>query len=113
MITPEDVRLAPLYDLNSTLLFGRAAEARQLAMRVGGEAELTAISLGNWRLLASSLRLDEDWVLYQLGTMATELPGVIADLTRAPDLSGTADRTLQRFRDRADRWCTQVRKVFS
>lgn len=113
LITPEDVRLAPLYDLNSTLLFGPAAEARQLAMRVGGEAELTAISLGNWRLFASSLRLDEDWVLYQLGTMATELPGVIADLTRAPDLSGIADRSLQRFRDRADRWCTQVRKVFS
>lgn len=113
LITPGDVRLAPLYDLNSTLLFGPAVEARQLAMRIGGEAELHAISGGNWRLFASSLRLDEEWVLHELAGMAAALPDVIANLTQAPGIAGIADRAMRRFRDRSEQWCLQVSRSFS
>lgn len=38
LLTPGDIRLAPLYDLNSTLPFGAAAEARNLAMSIGESA---------------------------------------------------------------------------
>lgn len=108
LLTPGDVRLAPLYDLNSTLLFGAAAEARQLAMRVGGEAELASIGIGNWRLFASSLRLDEDWLVRQLRDMAAELPGVIAELAGASDIDGIADGAMRRLQQRSEQWCAKA-----
>lgn len=108
LITPGDVRLAPLYDLNSTLPFGAAAEARHLAMRIGGETRLTQIGVGHWRLCAAALQVDEDWLIDQIQRMAAKLPGVIADLARAPDIAGVADRTVQRFQVRCEHWCADA-----
>lgn len=108
LITPGDVRLAPLYDLNSTLPFGAAAEARQLAMGIGGEARIAGIGIGNWRLCAAELRLDEDWIFDQLERMAARLPGVITDLAKEPDIAGVADLTLRRFQDRCEQWCAEA-----
>lgn len=108
LITHGDVRLAPLYDVNSTLPFGEAAEARTLAMRIGGEERLSSITRGNWRLFAAALHLEEEWVLDQLRAMATILPAVADDVCRQPDLAGLADRTLERFRHGCERWTAEA-----
>lgn len=108
LITPGDIRLAPLYDLNSTLPFGATGEARQLAMRIGGEDQLAAISNGNWRLFAASLHLDEEWVLDQIRNMSAVIPRIIADLAGEPSIAGIADRTVQRFQERSEQWCAEA-----
>lgn len=77
-------------------------------MGIGGEAELASIGIGNWRLFASSLRLDEDWVVHQLRSMAAELPGAITEVASSPDIDGIADRSMRRFQDRSEQWCAEV-----
>jgi serine/threonine-protein kinase HipA len=108
LITPGDVRLAPLYDLNTTLGFGHAGEANQMAMGIGGEDRFAQVSRGNWRLFATSLRLSEDWVLHELATMAERLPDALATVCAGEDLSGLADATLRRLQDRAAEWVLPI-----
>lgn len=107
LITPGDVRLAPLYDLNSTLTFGAAAEATHLAMAVGGEDRLDEISVGNWRLFAAELTLPEEWVLGEVQTMATQIPDAVATVCAADDVRGVADATLATLNDRVGAWATR------
>lgn len=109
LITPGDVRLAPLYDLNATLGFGDAGQANQMAMRVGGEGRFARISAGNWRLFATEVQLPVEWVLDQVRTMADQLPGVLTAVCVGPDLVGVADATLQRLQERVEQWCRTAR----
>lgn len=104
LITPGDLRLAPLYDLNSTLSFGTRVEAQTLAMAVGGEERFDSISLGNWRLFATELQLPEDWVVQQLRETAERLPDAITEVCASPDLGGLADATLSRLTKRVAEW---------
>lgn len=108
LLTPGDVRLAPLYDLNSTLLFGETAEARTLAMRIGGEDRLDSISLGNWKLFASEVKLDEAWVLHQVQTMAAAIPSAAADVCAQPDLAAIAPKALHRLAERCTQWASRA-----
>lgn len=109
LITPGDVRLAPLYDLNATLGFGDAGQANQMAMRVGGEGRFARISAGNWRLFATEVQLPEEWVLDQVRTMADQLPEALTKICLSPDLVGVADDTLQRLQERVEQWCRTAR----
>ena len=110
LITPGDVRLAPLYDLNSTLTFGAAGEATHLAMADGGEDRLDEISVGNWRLFAAELTLPEEWVLGEVQTMATKIPDAVATACAADDVRGVADATLATLNDRVDAWAARCSK---
>jgi hypothetical protein len=109
LITPGDVRLAPLYDLNATLGFGDAGQANQMAMRVGGEGRFERISSGNWRPFAGELQLSEEWVIDQVRTMAGHLPEALTAVCLTPDLVDIADATLQRTRERVALWCRTAR----
>lgn len=109
LITPGDIRLAPLYDLNATLGFGDAGQANRLAMQVGGENRLARISTGNWRLFAGEVQLAEEWVLDQVRTMAEQLPGALTTVCLSPDLVGIADSTLHRLQEQVERWCQTAR----
>jgi serine/threonine-protein kinase HipA len=109
LITPGDVRLAPLYDLNATLGFGDAGQANQMAMRVGGEGRFARISTGNWRLFATEVQLPENWVLDQVRTMADQLPEALTTVCVSSDLVGVADDTLQRLQEQVEQWCRTAR----
>lgn len=108
LITPGEVRLAPFYDLNSTLLFGATGEARRLAMSIGGEDRLASVSLGNWKLFAASLRLEEQWVLGEVESMAARLPDVAARICAEPDIGGFAPQAVTRFLDRCTQWSAEA-----
>lgn len=112
LLTPGDVRLAPLYDLNTTLSFGQTAEAKRMAMTIGGEHRFAAVGPGNWRLFAGMLHLDEAWVLNEVQSMAARLPGVLSDVCAASDVAGVADLTLRRLLDRSEQWCGEVASTF-
>jgi serine/threonine-protein kinase HipA len=70
LLTPGEVRLAPLYDLNTTLAFG-AAWADRMAVCVGGEDRFEQIGNVNWLDFARELGLAPDWALAELTAMAT------------------------------------------
>jgi len=102
LITPGNVRLAPLYDLNTTLPFG-SVWARRMAMKVGGEDRFDRIDRASWDLFARDLGLAPEWLLSELADLAGRLPDALADVRSAPDLAGvTTAGSL--FQDRLDGW---------
>ncbi|MDR1513514.1 MAG: type II toxin-antitoxin system HipA family toxin [Propionibacteriaceae bacterium] len=106
LITPGNNRLAPLYDLNTTLTFGETW-AKEMAMRVGGESRFDRIDHGSWDLFARDLGLDPAWVVAQLRDLAQRLPDAIADVRsteKASDVGGVG--TL--FQDRAAQWARRA-----
>ena len=109
LITPNDVRLAPLYDLNTTLSFGNQW-ATHMAMRVGTEDRLDETSVGNWIGFAADLRLDDGWVLDEVASMAASVPDAVATVRGSPDIAGIADKTTRIVQDQAAQWCRTAAK---
>lgn len=107
LLTPGDVRLAPLYDLNMTFSFGEDW-AHRLAMRVGGEDRLDRIETRHWTRFSDELRLDPGWAVDQVRTMARRLPDALATVRAELDLDALAPTTNTVVQDRAARWCETV-----
>lgn len=70
------VRLAPLYDLASSLPYERQIPQRQatLAMKIGGKYKLPLIGLREWKKLAEDWRTDFDALLSRIIRMIEPLP---------------------------------------
>lgn len=68
-------RLAPLYDLSSTLPYKEFDPKRlKLSMKIGDEYELHAIGIRQWQKQARSLRLSPEMVLTWVREMAEQAP---------------------------------------
>ena len=106
LLTPGDVRLAPLYDLNSTLTFGDHW-ANRLAMRIGGEDRMDAIRWANWTQFAAEVGLDTQWVRDELIQMIDAVPDGLSDICSSIDEVRPIRDTLT---DRAASWCKTVRQ---
>lgn len=78
------IRLAPLYDLISTLPYPREIPPRQikLAMKIGGEYKHYNIGAKNWEKAAREWGLDRDQVLDRLVALAQKLPETAAIIAR-------------------------------
>ncbi len=104
LVTPGDVRLAPLYDLNMTFPFGDRW-AHRTAMRIGGEDRLDRIEARHWLRFSDELHLDPGWTLDQVRAMARHLPDALATVRAEPDIAAMAPTTSRTVQDRASRWC--------
>ncbi|MCL2468598.1 MAG: HipA domain-containing protein [Micrococcales bacterium] len=104
LLTPSEVRLAPLYDLNMTFSFGERW-ARRMAMRVGGEDHFDLIDARHWRRFAGNLGLDPGWTIDQLLAMTQHLPDALATVATELDLATIAPATYAAVADRAAQWC--------
>lgn len=60
LISDGRTRLAPLYDISSTLPYDFDFKKLRLAMKIGSKYLLDEISLPDWRKLTSLLRLDQE-----------------------------------------------------
>jgi serine/threonine-protein kinase HipA len=91
------VRLAPLYDLGSILLYPELETRKiKLAMKIGSTYVLEQIGRRHWATLAKDARLHPDEVLERVCAMAEGLPDAaerVAGLSRSSGLSAaTIDR---------------------
>jgi len=69
------VRLAPLYDLASSLPYDDMhVQKLQLAMKIGPDYRLRDIGEREWRRLAENVRVDSDGLLQRLTDLAARLP---------------------------------------
>jgi serine/threonine-protein kinase HipA len=109
LLTPGEARLAPLYDLNTTLTFGEKW-GTHAAMRIGGEDSLDRLTPRHWDQFAFDAGLRPEWVHAELSTMAGRLPEALASVRAQPDLAGIATRTSAVLLDRAATWCQAVLK---
>jgi serine/threonine-protein kinase HipA len=112
LLTPGEARLAPLYDLNSTMTFGEQWATRA-SMRIGGEDRLDHINSRNWNQFASDVGVAPGWVRAELGGLAAHLPDAMAAVRSQPDMAGLAPRTTALLQDRAAAWCQAALKRLS
>ncbi|MDR1799726.1 MAG: type II toxin-antitoxin system HipA family toxin [Bifidobacteriaceae bacterium] len=106
LVTPGSVRLAPLYDLNSTLTIGHNF-AREMAMRVGNETRFDHIGREDWDQFGRELGLEPGWVLSQVEDMARRLPGALEAIRATADLD-RFEATGALFQDRLNSWLGAV-----
>lgn len=90
-------RLAPLYDIASTLPYDFDFKKLRLAMKIGGKYLLDDISLRHWNKLASSVRLDEEQVRTKCLDLAERLPDALADVIKTARADGLDNVVLQRL----------------
>jgi serine/threonine-protein kinase HipA len=70
-----NIRLAPLYDVASILPYDEFDLRKvKIAMKIGGEYELSHIALRQWQKFAREMRVDADELVEMLTRMAEQLP---------------------------------------
>jgi serine/threonine-protein kinase HipA len=75
LLTPEQVRLAPLYDVASSLPYDEMYLPRlRLAMKIGSEYRVEGITGRHWRAFAERNRLDPDRTVERVDRLAERLP---------------------------------------
>lgn len=90
LLSGSRVRLAPLYDLSSALLYQPREDdsgLHELAMAVGGERRFGRVGEDNWTKLARRARLDPDRILNRVRSMATDLPDALSAVIAETDTS--------------------------
>lgn len=106
------VRLAPLYDIATALVYPHIDPRRmRMAMSMGGEYRLERIGPRHWRKLAVDARLDEHALFQRISEMADALPDRLSDEIRRARAAGlnhkVLDRMMQVLTDRA-RSCSRL-----
>ncbi|MBM3522865.1 MAG: type II toxin-antitoxin system HipA family toxin [Alphaproteobacteria bacterium] len=104
-------RLAPLYDVASTLPYDVDLKKLRLAMKIGGRYLLDDISLRHWKKLASSVRLDEEQVRTTCLDLAERLRDALSDVIRTARADGLDHAVLQRLSDALARRAAYCRNL--
>ncbi len=92
------VRLAPLYDVASTLPYDEFDIRKiKLAMKIGGEYKLKQIGLRHWQKFARETRVDADALLSQLTAMAKQLPDEVNVARKRSREAGLKERMIERL----------------
>lgn len=106
------VRFAPLYDLASVLPYQNIDLSKaKLAMKIGGEYQLKNIGLKQWKKFAAELRLEIDWLLDRVRTMADAFPDHIATIQKKMASDGLSHPTISRLARRLTTRAASCRRI--
>lgn len=73
LLLDDGPRLAPFYDLISTRIYAHYGLANRLAMKIGGEADPTALRQEHWQRFAEEIGVKPKLVLKQINDMAARV----------------------------------------
>lgn len=100
LLSGDQVRLAPLYDVASALAYPDLYVPKlHLAMRVGGEYQLGIIAGRHWCRLARSIALDADSVIERVRALAERTPDAFSQAVGDAGLGGLGSRLPARLVD--------------
>jgi serine/threonine-protein kinase HipA len=85
LLADGQVRLAPLYDIASTLPYGMHERELRLAMKIGGDYRIN-LTRNAWRKAASEMGIDADFALDRVRELAGQVAEAFADAARSPDV---------------------------
>lgn len=110
LLSSDQVRLAPLYDVASALPYGQHEKKLRMAMKIGGDYSVFPMH-NTWSKAAVELGLNADMLVARVRELATAAPGAFADAAssdevRALNRKGPA-KLVDRVAQRAAR-CGQV-----
>lgn len=111
LLAGSQVRLAPLYDVASTLVYDHMYQPRlRMAMRIGGEYRLEAISGRHWRRFATANGLDADEVIHGLDSLAARIPDAFATAAKSKAVTALRSELPSRLVERIASRATDCRK---
>lgn len=105
------VRLAPLYDLASSLPYDPVdddSDLRKTAMAIGGRRRFGQVTRRNWDRFCRRAGMDPDQFLDRIGQLATDLPDAVASALDSVPAAGPRDQLRVRFLDRLAEHLRQV-----
>jgi len=95
------IRLAPLYDLASTLPYpGMRPIGLKLAMKIGGEYGLRHIAARHWRRLAVEAHQNPDEVLANIRATARVMPDHVSTIQKRAKNDGLVHPTVDRLSEK-------------
>jgi serine/threonine-protein kinase HipA len=101
LITAHQVRLAPLYDLASILPYDDIYLPKlRLAMRIGSEYRVTAITGRHWAAFAARNRLDPEETISRVDDLARQLPAAFRTVAAGTDVATLDSKLPDRLADR-------------
>jgi serine/threonine-protein kinase HipA len=101
LISGAGVRLAPLYDVASALPYDDMYAPRlRMAMRIGGDYRLDAITGTRWRRLAADIGLDPVETVERARAYAQALPDAIRRIVKRDEITALASDLPGRLTDR-------------
>lgn len=104
LLAPGQVRLAPLYDLNSYLPY-RGRKKPEMSMRVGShKSRPDLIGAEDWAAFAKSIGISNDYVTGRIKEMAAEAPSAFSDVGKADAIRDIGSDLPGRLVDAVDEW---------
>jgi serine/threonine-protein kinase HipA len=111
LLAGPQVRLAPLYDVASTLVYDDIYAPRlRMAMKIGGEYRMQAISGRHWRRFATTNRLDPDEIIDRLDSLTTRTPDAFATAAKRKAVRALRSRLPSRLVERIAARAADCRK---
>lgn len=93
LLAGRQVRLAPLYDINSLAPYPEFDfQKSTLAMRIGKRYRITDITRTDWERCAATLGMDGESVVERIRELAVRIPDELATLTRDPEIVAMGSR---------------------
>lgn len=109
LLTGQRSRLAPLYDLNSHLAYGRGTlGAHDLSMKIGSQYRSDRVTPSDWAELAGEVAVEAEWVMDEITRQLSLLPDAMADACAQVRNSGIRSELPTLLTDRVATWMGQL-----
>jgi serine/threonine-protein kinase HipA len=114
LLAPGQIRLAPLYDVASSLPYdGMYLPRLRMAMRIGSEYRVEAIAGRHWNAFAERNRLDAGALRQRIDELARRLPAAFREAADRPAVKALRSELPRRLADDVDEHVRRCRKVLS
>ena len=113
--TRGQVRLAPLYDVASSLPYPQQVYPRHatLAMKIGNQYKVRQVGPREWKKAAAELRCDEAALLSRIVDLATHIPDAASQIQRDMKAQGITHEVIQRLVAALQERCAECAAQFS
>jgi serine/threonine-protein kinase HipA len=110
LLSGQDVRFAPLYDIASALPYGDHPRKLRLAQEIGGENRPALIEAQHWDRLARSVRVDAGELRQSIVDMIDQIPDALSDAVKATPVGRGSDHMTAQFQDSTNEWLASCRR---
>lgn len=107
LLSGTQVRLAPLYDLNSYLAYSSGA-GNDLSMSVGGTFRAAGISTDDWTRFAPTLRVDPRWIREEIRRQSEGVVDALIEASHSEDIARYDSPTVGRLISNSRSWIHQL-----
>ncbi|WP_200845161.1 type II toxin-antitoxin system HipA family toxin [Roseomonas sp. 18066] len=107
-----EVRLAPLYDINSALPYDDDLRGVELSLGIDGRRGFDIIMLRHWQAEARASQMDADRVVTELRAMMAAIPDLASATLQECRAEGIGHPVLHRLVDRLAARCARLQRLY-